>query len=111
MGHEIAEDPSDVLYHVVNTFLSHGVTEVTYFLAFYFIFWGFLDVFLSICLLREKLWAFPLSVLLIGIFLLYELFRFSYTHSYILLGVILADLCILILILKEWNLIKKTHGA
>lgn len=109
MSPEITEDPTDILYQVVNALMSHSAPQVTYFLAFYFIFWGFLDIFLSVYLLREKLWAFPVSLALIGTFVIYELIRFTHTHSLILLSVVFIDVLIMALILKEWRLIKKSH--
>ena len=101
MKHELVEDPSDILYSFISNILINQPIYITYFLALYFIFWGVLDVLLSYSLLKHRLWAFPASFLLISLFVIYEGVRFAYTHSFILLGVILLDTFILWLIWRE----------
>lgn len=106
MRHELLEDPSDILYSFISNILTSHPLYITYFLALYFIFWGVLDVLLSYSLLKHRLWAFPASFLLISLFVIYEGVRFTYTHSFILLGVILLDTFILWLIWKESKKLK-----
>lgn len=109
MRHELIEDRHDVVYQHVNSFLVHHSFTVTYFLAFYLIFWGITDVFLSIQLLRHQHWAFPVSLVLIGIFIVYEVLRFTHTHSLVLLGVILIDMAVFWIIRREYrrNILRK----
>lgn len=107
MGHELTEDSSDILFKTVNLLLSHYTFYVTYFLAGYFIFWGTIDIFLSYNLIKEKLWAFPASLWLIGLFIIYSIFRFTSTHSLVLLSVILFDVVIFLLIYKEYQKLRK----
>ncbi|MBU1557454.1 DUF2127 domain-containing protein, partial [Patescibacteria group bacterium] len=95
MSHEIIEDPNDLLIQTFNPLLQHFSLNITYFLAFYIIFWGVIDIFISINLLKEKIWAFPISIYLISIFILYEISRFFYTHSFILLFVIIIDIILI----------------
>lgn len=102
MRHELVEDPTDLLIQIANPFVQHSSLTVTYFLAIYFVFWGIVDVVLSINLLKKNLWAFPISIVLIGIFILYEVYRFSYTHSIVLAGVIIVDLALIWVIRKEY---------
>lgn len=107
LSHEFIQDPSDVLLTTARMVLSHHSYYVTYFLAFYFIFWGVTDVVLSISLLREQLWSFPISMYVIGLFILYEAFRFLHTHSLILLSVIVIDIFILLLIYTEYKKLQR----
>lgn len=109
MNHELVEDPSDILFHSVSTFLQVHPFTVTHFLALYLIFWGCVDVVLSAFLLRHKLWAFPLSLSLIAFFILYEFYRLLHLFSWVLLTVIVVDMCIFWLINREYkNMILKT---
>ena len=108
MRHELVEDPKDVLYTYISSILTNHPLYVTYFLALYFIFWGVIDVVLSYNLIKHRLWAFPASFILIGLFVMYEATRFSYTHSFILLGVIFIDIIILWLIWREYRKLKKS---
>ena len=65
---------------------------------------------LSASLLRHKLWAFPVSLWLIALFLLYEVFRITQTHSLILLGLICVDSVIWWLIKDEWRKTRRWRG-
>lgn len=102
MAHELIEDPRDFLMRAVSPLLQHLSFTVTYFLAAYLLFWGIIDILLSINLLKHKMWAFPVSIYLIGIFVLYEIYRFTHTHSLILACVIIIDMILIWLIRKEY---------
>lgn len=106
LGHELADGPNDILYTLVTSTLTSHPFYITYFLALYFIFWGVLDVVLSYNLIKHRLWAFPASLLMIGLFVIYEVVRFSHTHSLILLGVIILDIGILWLIRREYKKLR-----
>lgn len=107
MRHEVSEDPHDILVRFIHDWLTHSAHEVTYFLAAYFIFWGLVDIVLSVCLLRRQLWAYPLTGILIGLFILYSCVRYTHTHSTILLGIIVVDIVILALIVREYRRLKQ----
>lgn len=106
MGRELIEDPNDILYTFAIRILNEHPLYITYFLAVYFIFWGIVDITLSYNLLKHKLWAFPASIAVIGVFILYELIRFSHTHSLILLWIIFLDSIILFLVQQEYKKLK-----
>lgn len=103
MKYELAEDPTDLLFNVVNVFLQLHPLSITYFVSAYLIFWGLIDIGILVSLLRHKKWAFPVSFWLISFFVIYELYRFTYTNSFILLGIVFIDLMILWLIWKEYR--------
>ena len=69
-------------------------------------FWGAIDIFMSILLLRHQLWAFPVAIYMIVIFIIYEFFRFSQTHSLMLLAVIVMDVFIIWIIKREYQKLK-----
>jgi uncharacterized membrane protein len=106
MSHEVIEDPGDIILRTIGSSLQHFSFTVTYFLAIYFIFWGAIDILLSINLLKHKIWVFPVSIYLIAIFVLYGIYRFSHTHSPVLAFIIVMDLVILWLIRKEYIKLK-----
>jgi len=108
MSHELIEDPADFIVQAVTPLLQHSSFTITYFLAGYLIFWGIIDILLSINLLKKRMWAFPVSIYLIGIFVLYEIYRFSHTHSRILAFIIIIDVILILIIRKEYNKLKTT---
>lgn len=101
MAHELIEDPNDALVHAIQPLLRHASFTVTFFLASYLLFWGVIDIFLSVQILRKRLWAFSASMCAIGLFTIYEIYRFSHSHSTALLIVTLFDVVILYLLHRE----------
>lgn len=96
-----ATETHDVIFQMIGHTLVHHGFSITYFLAAYLLFWGVIDVLLSISMLRHYLWAFPTSLLIMGSFIVYEIFRFTHTHSPVLISFILIDLFIVYLIFRE----------
>lgn len=103
MSHEISQDPSDILIKILTPLLQHFPITISYFIAIYFMFWGVIDIVLSIQLLKYKLWAFPLTIVLISTFIIYELYRFFHTQSFILLSIIFIDVIVVFLIYREYK--------
>lgn len=99
--HELIEDPNDIFINFLSKILQNHPFSISYFLAIYLMFWGIVDIILSLNLLRHRPWAFPVSIFLITIFVCYELYRFFHTYSPILLGIILIDMIIIFLIKSE----------
>jgi len=109
--HEVIEDSHDILLRIVSPLLHHMPLTVTYFIAFYLIFWGVVDIFLSINLLKHNIWAYPISLATISIFIFYELYRVSHTHSLILAIVIIIDIVILMIIKGEYKKLSRNASA
>jgi uncharacterized membrane protein len=109
MSHELTGKTGDaVLEKIYTVFETHDFT-VTYFIASYFIFWGVVDIVLSGCLLKHIHKAFPITMLLIAFFIAYGLFRFTFTHSIVLLSIICIDLLILFLVNIEYKKLKASY--
>lgn len=107
---ELIEDPTDFLIRVVYPLVEQHSFTISYFIAAHLLFWGFIDVIFSSLLLRHKLWAFPVSIALISVFVLYEIYRVSYTHSLFLAGVIIVDLFVILLTYREYKRLElKLH--
>jgi uncharacterized membrane protein len=108
MAHEFA-GKHDFLIHILKPMASNMHYGVTIFAAFYLLFWGVLDIVLSLCLLKNRMWAYPLSLVLISCFMTYELFRFFHTNSLAMVGLIVYDLMALWLIWREYKKIAVTN--
>ena len=110
MAHETTGLRTDTLLGMLYTFFNHYDVRITYFLAFYFIFWGVIDIVLSICLLKHILRAFPIAMALIALFIVYGIYRFTHTHSLMLICVIIFDIGMLFLINYEYQKLKYHLG-
>ena len=76
--HELAQDPRDfIARHILHSAgqLNHGSTL---FAALYLLSHGIAKVVLVVALLRDKRWAYPALIALLGAFIAYQLYRLSY---------------------------------
>lgn len=109
MSHELSTDKTDVVFQFIFRLIENHSFTVTYFIAAYLLFWGVLDILFSVLLLRRKLWAFPMSMILMGLFIVYEIYRVIHTKSLILLALIFVGIGVLYLIDVEYLRLKKAH--
>src|SRR2546430_2188050 len=102
-AHELSEDPDDwfatTLRHVVHNLSS----DTKLFVSAYLVAHGFIKCFLVAGLLRKKLWAYPAALWFLGIFILYQLYRFSHTHSLGLLALSAFDVFVASLVWLEYR--------
>ncbi len=104
---ELAEDPRD---HVAN-YLLHSAQHLSIggktFAAVYLLSHGIIKVLLVAALLRSKLWAYPVSLVVLGLFILYQVYRFTFTHSFGLIALSIFDVFVLVLIWHEYSLMRR----
>ena len=77
------------------------------FASIYLIAHGLVKIFLVYALWREKLWAFPVALWFIALFVVYQIYRYTHTHSIALLVLALLDVCVAWFIWCEY-LARKT---
>jgi uncharacterized membrane protein len=64
-------------------------------------------MFLVAGLLRNKLWAYPASLVVLGLFIAYQFYRFSYTHGAGLIVLTVFDIIVMGLIWHEYRLVSR----
>lgn len=104
---ELIDDPNDlVATHLLE--LAQSLTVSTQdFYAFYLLSHGLVKVLLVVGLLRNKLWAYPASLVVLGLFIVYQLYRFSYTHGIGLIVLTVFDVFVIWLIWHEYRLVRR----
>jgi len=101
--HELSLDKQDVISNSMIK-LSHGFTISTqHFGIYYLLSHGVMKLFLVFMLLEKKLWAYPVAVVFLALFIGYQLYRFSFTHSLWLLGFTCFDSLMIALVWSEHN--------
>ncbi|MDE2091681.1 MAG: DUF2127 domain-containing protein [Gammaproteobacteria bacterium] len=101
---ELAEDPGDLVANYLRHVILNLSSNTKYFASVYLLFNGVVKVLLMIGILRGKLWSYRMALGFIAIFVGYQLYRFSHTHSLVLLGFMLFDVLTLYLIWREYRL-------
>lgn len=104
---ELIDDPNDWVATHALRFAQGFSVEAHHFYAFYLLSHGIVKAILVIGLLREKLWAYPASFVVFGLFIVYQLYRYSYTHDVVLILLSIFDLFIIYLAVHEYRLLKR----
>jgi uncharacterized membrane protein len=100
---ELIENPKDFIATHLLAAAQNFSVETKNFYAFYLISHGLVKLLLVVGLLRNKLWAYPASLIVLGLFIVYQLYRFSYTHGAGLLALTVFDLFVMVLIWHEYQ--------
>src|ERR1700716_454575 len=104
---ELIEDPNDfVAGHLLSLAQDFNVSTQRFY-AFYLLSHGVIKVFLVAGLLRNNLWAYPASLVVLGLFIVYQLYRFSYTHGVGLIVLTVFDVIVMGLIWHEYRLVSR----
>jgi uncharacterized membrane protein len=77
------------------------------FAAFYLASHGVVKLILVAGLLRNKLWAYPASLAVLGLFIVYQLYRLSFAFSLGLVVLTVFDAVIILLIWHEYRFVEK----
>ena len=104
---ELIEDRNDWIANHLLAFSSHFSVAEHNFYAFYLLSHGLIKSVLVLGLLRERLWAYPASFAVFGLFIAYQLYRYSFTHDFALILLSLFDLFVIYLAVHEYRLLRK----
>lgn len=104
---ELIEDPHDLIAtHMLAWAQNFSVGTKTFY-AVYLLSHGAVKIFLVVGLLRGKLWSYPASLIVLGLFIVYQLYRFSYTHGAGLIVLTVFDIFLIGLIWHEYRLVRR----
>ncbi len=107
--HELSEDPNDMIANYLIK-ISHEFTASSqHFGIFYLLSHGVVKIFLVAMLLEKRLWAYPLAVIFLVLFVGYQIYRYSYTHSFWLIALTVFDTVMILLTWIEHNRIKDIY--
>ncbi|RWD93930.1 DUF2127 domain-containing protein [Mesorhizobium sp.] len=104
---ELIEDPNDFIAGYLSQMASQFSVASKQFYAFYLLSHGLIKLLLVIGLLRGKLWSYPASLVALGAFMVYQVYRYSYTHSPGLLVLTVFDAIVMWLIWQEWQAVRR----
>lgn len=103
---ELHEDSTSfIASHLLQ--LSHEAALVSgTFIALYLLSRGLIKVVLIWAMLKHKLWAYPSSLALLGLLIMYQMYEFFTTHSYVLVALSIFDLVVMYFIWREYQILK-----
>ena len=91
---ELVEDRTDFIATHLRDMVQGFSVGTKEFYAFYLLSHGAVKLLLVVGLLRNRLWAYPASLIVLGLFILYQVYRFSYTHGTGLILLTMFDPCL-----------------
>jgi len=103
---ELTDDPNDSIMNYLITQGQNLSISSQYSIAIYMLLHGTTKLTVIWLLLKKKLWAYPLSMAVFGLFIAYEIYSYIHSHSAIMLLIVVIDIAIIILIILEYKHLK-----
>jgi uncharacterized membrane protein len=104
---ELTEDPHDFIAN----YLLHGAQNLSissqHFAALYLLSHGVIKLWLIIGLWGKKLGYYPTAIAVFGMFICYQLYRYSFTHSLSLLLITVLDIAVIGLTWLEYGQLRR----
>lgn len=104
---ELIENPHDSISTYISQVGHHLSVGGKTFTVFYLLSHGLIKLFLVIGLFKKKLWAYYAFIIILGLFVLYQIYRYSITYSVILLVFTLFDILLVYLTWHESKILKR----
>jgi uncharacterized membrane protein len=104
---ELAEDPTDRVATLLQRIVHELGADTKLFASGYLIVHGVIKVLLVAGLLGGRLWSYSLSLWFLAAFVVYQLYRFFFTHSLWLIALTIVDLIVTFLIWREYQVRKQ----
>ena len=101
--HELSRDPHDFIAIHVLRVSEKLLSGNKLFVSLYLLSHGLTKVILVVALWMNALWAYPLTIVVFAAFSVYQMYRYSFTHSIVLLLLTIFDIAIIYLTWMEWR--------
>ena len=104
---ELIEDPTDFVASHIQQVIPYFSTHGQLYASLYLLSHGIIKIILVVSLLRNKLWAYPATIVVLFLFIAYQLYRLTYAYSLTFVLLTLFDIFIIVLTWHEYKLIRK----
>ena len=104
---ELTEDERDFIANHLVSWAQGFSIQTQHFYAWYLLSHGLVKVALVVALLMRKLWAYPTAIVVFGLFIAYQLYRYAHTHGIGLLFLTALDLLVVLLTWHEYRLMRR----
>lgn len=106
--HELSQDPKDIIANSIIKLSSKFTVNTQYFGVFYLISHGAIKLILIILLWKRKIWAYPITIISLVLFIVYQIYRYTIYHSSWLILLTFLDIIIILLTFIEYKRIKNS---
>ncbi len=106
--HELIEDPHDLIANYLVTVAGHFSADTQWFGAMYLLSHGVIKVGLVLALWQRRLWAYPTAIIFFLLFIVYQVYRYTYAPSPWLILLTVLDLAVVLLTWLEYRRLQAT---
>lgn len=107
---ELNEDPRDFVATHLLMAARHLSIGTQHFVAWYLFGHGIVKLWLVTGLWRKRLGYYPAAIGIFGLFILYQLYRFTFTHSPMLIAITGLDVIVIALTWFEYRNLRGSPG-
>lgn len=93
----------EAVFQFISDHLNQLSISTKNFVGMYLLFHGLLNMFIAYNLYKNRLWAYPVSIGLTGLFLTYQGYRLFTNYSLILLCITIFDIAFIVLTWHEYQ--------
>ncbi|HVM73406.1 MAG TPA: DUF2127 domain-containing protein [Candidatus Paceibacterota bacterium] len=107
----LADDPdSFIALHALPLARAFSLTPHAFF-ALYLLTRGVIKLVLVIALLKNKIWAYPAALAVLGLFLLFEIYEVIFKHSLLFIMFTIFDIMVVWLIWHEYGVVRTRNNT
>ena len=106
---ELIEENTDFIANFLIKLVQNFSIHTKDFVAVYLAVDGLIKLCLVISLWRKKLWAYPVAMVAISLFIIYQVYKLMFHFSYFMLYLTLIDIIIIALLRFEYKRRKSSH--
>jgi uncharacterized membrane protein len=107
---ELAKHPHDIVAAHLAEWARTLSVGTQHFVAFYLLSHGAAKLWIIIGLMRERLWYYPVALVVFSLFVLYQIHRYMLTHSVALVLITAIDLVVIGLTWHEYRYLRDRGG-
>lgn len=104
---ELLEDKQDFVANHMLGWAQGFSIHAQHFYAWYLLSHGAVKLALVVGLLMRKLWAYPTAIVVLGLFIIYQIYRYTQTHGLGLLLLTALDVVVVALTWHEYKLMRR----
>ena len=108
---ELEGDPDDFVVNFLMQSAQNFSVSTQLFTSFYLLGHGVIKIVLIVGLLREKLGYYPAAIAIFVLFVMYQIYRYTFTHSIWLLLITLLDIVVIWLTWHEYTYMRDHRPA
>lgn len=107
--HELSADRHDAFTRLLQYSVQPLSSSTKGFAAFFLLSHGLIKIGLVVALRRRRAWAYPIAIVAFGLFLGYQVYRYTHTGSVWLLALSVLDLFVIALTWLEYQRLLRSQ--